>query len=284
MIFKDVHKPIIDRSEFERVQQIRKTSRKKPRKSGEHSLFSGLLKCADCGRTLHYHFNQGNHEIKYFNCPGYNQGKRKVCSSTHYIREDFLEQIVISEIRRLIKFALKHEDAFLATVVKDLEGNLRLKQDGLRNELRRLCERDKTLDRIMESLYEDNLDGKLSDERFKKMLNSYENEQKDIVEKVERLRNELEEIEKKTVSADDFINAVKKFSRIRKVTAHMLNELIDHIDVHHAEVINGERIQKLVIHYNCVGVLDIPADAPTAPPEVSKQTRDGVTINYQPAT
>ena len=116
------------------------------------------------------------------------------------------------------------------------------------------------------------------------MLNSYENEQKDNVEKIERLRNDLEEIENKTVTADDFMKAVKKFSRIRKVTAHMLNELIDHIDVHHAEVINGERIQKLVIHYNCVGVLDIPADAPTAPPEVSKQTRDGVTINYQPAT
>ena len=283
MIFKDVHKPIIDRSEFERVQQIRKTSRKKPRKSGEHSLFSGLLRCADCGRVLHYHFNQGNHEIKYFNCPGYNQGKRKVCSSTHYIREDFLYEIIISEIRRVIKFALKHEDEFLATVVKDLEGNLRLKQDGLQSELRRLCERDKTLDRIMESLYEDNLNGKLSDERFKKMLNSYENEQKDLVEKIERLRNNLEEFENKTVTADDFMKVLKKIAQVKKLTAYMLNELIDHIDVHNAEINNGIRTQKLVIHYNCVGVLEIPPDAPTAPPEVSKQTRDGVTINYQPA-
>ena len=136
----------------------------------------------------------------------------------------------------------------------------------------------------MESLYEDNLNGKLSDERFKKMLSSYENEQKDIIEKIERLRNDLEELENKTVTADDFMKALRKIAQVKKLTAHMLNELIGHIDVHHAEITDGVRTQKLVIHYNCVGVLDIPPDAPTAPPEVSKQTRDGVTINYQPAT
>lgn len=278
------HKPIIDRIEFERVQQIRKTSRKKPRKNGEHSLFSGLLRCADCGRTLHYHFNQRNHDIKCFNCPGYNQGKRKVCAYTHYVREDFLETIVVSEIRRMIKFVLKDERAFLATIVKDLEENLKLKQEGLRNELKRLCDRDKAIDRIIENLYEDNLEGKLSDERFQKMLSNYETEQKDMVGKIVMLRCGLEEIESKTVTADDFMKTVRKFARLRKLTAHILNELIDHIEVHHTEVINGQKIQRIVIHYNCVGVLELPADAPIASPEISQQTREGVTINYQPAT
>ena len=104
VIFKDVHEPIIERSVFEQVQQKRGKIRKRRTNEGEHNMFSGLLVCADCGSNLHFHFNQGNPEIKYFNCSNY-RGNRGSCTSTHYIRVDFLEQVVLGEIRRLTKFA-----------------------------------------------------------------------------------------------------------------------------------------------------------------------------------
>ena len=84
-IFKDVHEPIIERAVFEQVQQKRGKMRKRQAKDGERSMFSGLLVCADCGSNLHFHFNQGNPEIKYFNCSNY-KGNRGTCGSTHYIK------------------------------------------------------------------------------------------------------------------------------------------------------------------------------------------------------
>ena len=112
VIFKDVHEPIIEWSVFEQVQQKRGKIRKRRTNEGEHNMFSGLLVCADCGSNLHFHFNQGNPEIKYFNCSNY-KGNRGSCTSTHYIRVDFLEQVVLGEIRRLTKFASFYEDEFL---------------------------------------------------------------------------------------------------------------------------------------------------------------------------
>ena len=115
-IFKDVHEPIIERAVFEQVQQKRGKMRKRQAKDGERSMFSGLLVCADCGSNLHFHFNQGNPEIKYFNCSNY-KGNRGTCGSTHYVRVDFLEQVVLGEIRRLTKYAGLYEDDFLKEVI-----------------------------------------------------------------------------------------------------------------------------------------------------------------------
>ena len=97
VVFQNVHEPIIERAVFEQVQQKRGKMRKRRTSNGEHNMFSGLLVCADCGCNLHFHFNQGNPEIKYFNCSNY-KGNRGTCQSTHYIRVDFLEEVVLGEI------------------------------------------------------------------------------------------------------------------------------------------------------------------------------------------
>ena len=100
VVFQDVHEAIIERAVYEQVQQKRGKIRKRRTNNGEHNMFSGLLVCADCGSNLHFHFNQGNPEIKYFNCSNY-KGNRGTCTSTHYVRVDFLEEVVLGEIRRL---------------------------------------------------------------------------------------------------------------------------------------------------------------------------------------
>lgn len=116
LVFKDVHEPIIDHTTFETIQLKRGNTRKRKTFDGERNMFSGLLECPECGSNLNYHFNQKNHDIKYFNCPGHNQGKRKICSKTHYVRVDFLEQVILGKIRRLTKFACHHEEAFIKAV------------------------------------------------------------------------------------------------------------------------------------------------------------------------
>ena len=114
LIFKDVHTPIIDRELFEEIQLKRGKTRKRPMANGEKNMFSGLLVCSDCGSNLNYHLSSRG--ISSFCCPGSNQGKRKECLSAHYVRMDFLEEVVLAEIRRLTRFAGRYEDLFIKTV------------------------------------------------------------------------------------------------------------------------------------------------------------------------
>ena len=278
-IFKDVHEPIIERAVFEQVQQKRGKMRKRQAKDGERSMFSGLLVCADCGSNLHFHFNQGNPEIKYFNCSNY-KGNRGTCGSTHYVRVDFLEQVVLGEIRRLTKYAGLYEDDFLKEVIghsrQAEETERRLKE----KELKSLLARDDELDGLFERIYEDNVSGKLSDDRFAKMSRRYEEEQKELSEKIKKLRSEIEKQSSRATSTDMFMSIVRKYTRARKLTPRMLNELVEKIEVYNAEKIDGEWVQRLRIHYNCVGEMNIPNEPALSIPAVTVNTRKGVFVSY----
>ena len=281
VVFKDVHEPIIDRAVWEQVQQKRGTRRRRRTNDGEKNMFSGLLVCADCGNNLHYHFNQGNPEIKYFNCSNY-KGNRGTCTSTHYVRVDFLEQVVLGEIKRLTKFASHYEDDFVKAVMGSSQQSVALDRKLKEKELAALQARDEELDGLFERIYEDNVSGKLSDDRFSKMSRRYEDEQKEISERIKTLRTEMDKLSSKAVTADMFISTVRKYTRAKALTPRMLNELIDRIEVHQAEKIDGEWVQHLTIHYNCVGAIFIPEVFPLPVPEVAVNTRKGVVVNYAP--
>lgn len=281
VIFKDVHEPIIDRAVWETIQERRsRKTRKKQKADGEKNMFSGLLVCADCGSNLWYHFNQANHDIQYFNCSGYNKGNRKICNSTHYIRVDFLEKVVLGEIRRLTKLATQYESEFAKIVmghsIKAAEQERQLKQ----KELNSLIARDKELDNLFEHLYEDNVCGKISDDRFSKMSVKYESEQKEVSSRIKELQTELESEKSKAVTSDMFMASVRKYTQARKLTPRMLNELIEKIEVHQSEKIDGKTVQRLTIHYNCIGAIEIPDLDKLPENNVSVHTRQGVDVHY----
>lgn len=282
VVFQDVHEAIIERAVYEQVQQKRGKIRKRRTNNGEHNMFSGLLVCADCGSNLHFHFNQGNPEIKYFNCSNY-KGNRGSCTSTHYIRVDFLEQVVLGEIRRLTKFASLYEDEFLKAVIGHSQQAAETDRKLKEKELKAMLARDKELDGLFERIYEDNVSGKLSEDRFAKMSKRYEDEQKELAEKIKKLRSEIEKQSSQAMTTDMFISLVRKYTRTRKLTPRMLNELVEKIEVYHAEKIDGVWEQRLRIHYNCVGEITIPKMLPLPIPDVTINTRKGVFVNYTPA-
>ena len=281
VVFQDVHEAIIERAVYEQVQQKRGKIRKRRTNNGEHNMFSGLLVCADCGSNLHFHFNQGNPEIKYFNCSNY-KGNRGTCTSTHYVRVDFLEEVVLGEIRRLTKFASLYEDEFVKAVIGHSQQAEQTGRKLKEKELRTLLARDEELDGLFERIYEDNVSGKLSDDRFAKMSRRYEDEQKELAEKIKKLRSEIEKQSSRSMTTDMFIGLVRKYTRARKLTPRMLNELVEKIEVFNAEKIDGVWEQRLRIHYNCVGTIEIPTVLPLPIPEVSVNTRKGVVVNYAP--
>ena len=281
VVFQNVHEAIIERAVYEQVQQKRGKIRKRRTNNGEHNMFSGLLVCADCGSNLHFHFNQGNPEIKYFNCSNY-KGNRGTCTSTHYVRVDFLEEVVLGEIRRLTKFASLYEDEFVKAVIGHSQQAEQTDRKLKEKELKTLLARDEELDGLFERIYEDNVSGKLSDDRFAKMSRRYEDEQKELAEKIKKLRSEIEKQSSRSMTTDMFIGLVRKYTRARKLTPRMLNELIEKIEVFNAEKIDGVWEQRLRIHYNCVGTIEIPTVLPLPIPEVSVNTRKGVVVNYAP--
>ena len=281
VVFQDVHEAIIERAVYEQVQQKRGKIRKRRTNNGEHNMFSGLLVCADCGSNLHFHFNQGNPEIKYFNCSNY-KGNRGTCTSTHYVRVDFLEEVVLGEIRRLTKFASLYEDEFVKAVIGHSQQAEQTDRKLKEKELQTLLARDEELDGLFERIYEDNVSGKLSDDRFAKMSRRYEDEQKELAEKIKKLRSEIEKQSSRSVTADMFIGLVRKYTRARKLTPRMLNERIEKIEVFNAEKIDGVWEQRLRLYYNCVGTIEIPTVLPLPIPEVSVNTRKGVVVNYAP--
>ena len=281
-IFLNVHEAIIDRQTWEKVQALQKgTRRKKPTVTQEPSVFSGLLKCPECGGNLNFHFNQNNHDIKFFSCQNHNSGYRK-CSKTHYIRLDFLEQVVLYEVKRLACFASEYENDFIKAMIgrsaKVAENTTLRKQ----RELDALTARDRELDMLFERLYEDNVAGKIDDARFAKMSKRYEQEQGENAKKIKALRLELKKDESKRMDIDDFLETVRRYTDATTITKRMVAELIDHIEVYHAEKQDGVTNQRVVIYYNCIGAFDVPDRRKIPEADIIMETRKGVALSYAP--
>ena len=281
-IFLNVHEAIIDRQTWEKVQALQKgTRRKKPTVTQEPSVFSGLLKCPECGGNLNFHFNQNNHDIKFFSCQNHNSGYRK-CSKTHYIRLDFLEQVVLYEVKRLACFASEYENDFIKAMIgrsaKVAENTALRKQ----RELDTLTARDRELDMLFERLYEDNVSGKIDDARFAKMSKRYEQEQGENAKKIKALRLELKKDESKRMDIDDFLETVRRYTDATTITKRMVAELIDHIEVYHAEKQDGVTNQRVVIYYNCIGAFDVPDRRKIPEADIIMETRKGVALSYAP--
>ena len=282
-IFLNVHEAIIDRPTWEKVQALKAgTRRKRPTVTQEPSAFSGVMKCPECGGNLNFHFNQNNHDIKFFSCQNHNSGLRK-CSSTHYIRLDFLEQVVLYEVHRLACFANEYENDFIKAMVgrsAKVAENERVRK---KRELDGLLARDRELDTLFERLYEDNVSGKIDDARFAKMAKRYEQEQGENAGRIKALRLEVKKLEEKRMDVDDFLETVRHYTNAAKITKRMVAELIDHIEVYPAVKEDGVTNQRVTIHYNCIGAFEVPDRRKIPERDILLETRTGVALSYAPA-
>ena len=281
-IFLNVHEPIIDRVTWEKVQSLQTTRRRRPTVTKESSAFSGYLKCPECGGNLTFHFNQNNHDIKFFSCNNHNSGLRK-CSSTHYIRLDFLEQVVLYEVHRLAAFANEYENDFIKAMVgrsAKVAENDRVRK---KRELDGLLARDKELDVLFEPLYEDNVYGKIDDARFTKMAKRYEQEQRENAGRIKALRLELKKLEDKRMDVDTFLETVRRYTDATTITKRMVAELIEYIEVYPAVKEDGVTNQRVTIHYNCIGAFEVPDRRKIPERDILLETRKGVALSYAPA-
>ena len=276
-IFKDVHEPIIDRDTWETVQKhTARTRRRAPKKENARKhIFSGLIRCADCGSNMSYHTNTVNKDIHYFSCSNYVKDTRGTCQARHYIRADALEQIVVFELKRLAIMLQQDEELLVDILEKKTNKDFYDEKKHLEEQLQKAIVRQQSVASLYEKLYEDNATGKVTDEWFTHMSHKYEVERTELKVRIFNLREKVANMQTVQHSKDMFIGAIRKFLDMDTITAPLIHELIDHIDVYEAEGKGKNKTQRIVIYYRFVGYIELPDKIP-----IVNDTRQGVAVNY----
>ena len=278
-IFENVHEPIIDRDTFNLVQEhISKGKRRAPKKEyADKNMFCGLLYCADCGSPLWFNVNHPNTDIHYFMCSNY-KGRRGTCDDTHYIRADYLEQVVMLELRRMAEFLYADEERFAEILQAKTNKDIIQQKRYLEESLQKAITRTADVEMLYERLYEDNVKGKVSDSSFERLSLKYETERDELKMKIKDIRKELSGIETMRQGTEQFTKAIRKFMEMETLSSVLLRELVEKIEVYAAEGQGRRKTQRIIIYYKFIGAIDIPIGSEYE--RLRRETRQGVEVEY----
>ena len=252
--FENTHEAIIDEETFSTVQKIRE-ARHRPSKLGEISMFSGLVYCADCGKRMYLCRCKGMKQKEYFNCSSYRKKKKRTCTS-HQIKVEAVEKVVLADLQRVFAMATDRESEFLALIKQNADKESRKKLLASAQEKETAEQRVQTLDRIIRNLYEDKVNGNLSDERFRKLSQEYEEEQEKLTARIRELQEVLAKAKEQSDNVTRFMRIVRKYTEITELTPEIVREFIEKVIVHEKRKVDGgKRTQAVEIIYNCVGAI-----------------------------
>lgn len=258
-IFKDTHEAIIDEETWNTVQRIRQTKHR-PTKTGKQSIFSGHLFCKDCGAKLYYCTTRYFTPDKdFYRCSNYKNNSTKSCTS-HNIKDFVLRELVLDNIKKVISYISSYEDLFIK---EKLDASLEEQRKNDITNKRLLAQyekRVKDIDNLIQHIYEDNISGKITDDRFATLSLNYEKEQKDLKGKINELSANLVQTKQSEIDLTTFIDKVKKYTEIKELTPEIINELIDKILVSQQTNLNGRKFQQIDIYYTGVGIISIPVN------------------------
>lgn len=256
IIYRNTQEPIIDEKTFETVQQMRKVKRART-KYNESNMFSGLLYCADCGNHLTIQRVARNRKKDNFSCATYRKKKKGLCSC-HRILVSDLETIVKEDLQKVCEYVFLHEKEFTDEYLSGSKKETVKFQDKTKAELKRLSERQEEIGRIIRKLYEDNVNGRITDERFDFLAKSYEDECNDLKTKIQEFKNALASSVRDEENLLKFLKVVKSYTEIEELTPEILNSFIEKIYIGETEKYNGRKMQEVEIIYKFVGAINLP--------------------------
>ena len=256
IIYRNTQEPIIDEKTFETVQQMRKVKRART-KYNEPNMFSGLLYCADCGNHLTIQRVARNRKMDNFSCATYRKKKKGLCSC-HRILVSDLETIVKEDLQKVCEYVLFHEKEFTDEYLSGSKKETVKFQSKTKAELKRLSERQEEIGKIIRKLYEDNVCGRITDERFDFLAKSYEDEGNDLKTKIQELKNALASSVQDEEKLSKFLKLVKSYTEIEELTPEILNSFIEKIYIGETEKYDGRKMQEVEIIYKFVGAINLP--------------------------
>ena len=247
LIIENTHEPIISQHDFDLVQEIR-SHKKRRQKSGTVSPFAGMVYCADCGNTLYVGRSQSmSPNQEHMMCSTYAHDSDE-CTA-HYIRTCVLTEIILGELNRLTQYVRDNEDEFVQRAMSSIGAAQDTEVQSAKKALKQAEKRISELDDLFERLYEDNVSGKISDERFATMSARYEAEQSRLKADAAKLSETISRKEQKKSDVMSFVSIVKKYEEFTELTPEIMHELIERIVVHAPEGNRGNRTQQVDIHF-----------------------------------
>ena len=273
LIFENTHEAIIDKETWELVQKLRKTPRRKDT-LGEANPLTGLVFCADCGAKMYNHRGKAGKARDWagrpngkrrpdrdeYNCSRYDLGNQRYDTycTTHLIRTVVVNELLLEAIKEVCNYAQNNEAAFIEQVCSASGERQKKAIKTIRQRKQRSEKRADELSRLIRKLYEDNVNGKLSDKLFEQMLHDFELELDGLNTSITQDQQELDRISSESVNAEKFIALVKRYTDFSELTPAMINEFIEKILVHQAEGKGASRTQEIEIFFNFVGKVEIP--------------------------
>ena len=254
--FEGTQEAIVDKQTYETVQKIRE-GRRRPTPMGEMNVFSGMVYCADCGKKMYLCRCSTMKQKEYFNCSSYRKQKKSTCSS-HQITVEAIEEIVLSYLKRVSDFVIDHEKEFIDVAI---EHSRMLSKKEIAKKVKRVSEaenRIKTLNKVIQSLYEDKVLGKISEERFILMSEAYEQEQFTLKETIANSKCEIERYDEINDNINNFVSIVGKAGRIRKLTPEIVRLLIDKIIVSEKVKTESGYKRTVTIFLTHIGEIELP--------------------------
>lgn len=259
LIFKDTHEAIIDQETFDIVQRIR-DGRRRVTPMGEMPALSGMVFCADCGAKMYQVRGRSLPQSEYMVCATYRKKGKDICPS-HQIRNSVIEKYLLEGIREMTEYVKSHEQEFVEMIAKKSRADVERSLRDNKRELEQSQARIHKLDEIIQRLYEDNIEGKISDERFIKMSENYEAEQKTLKDRVKELHEQIAAQQENSINVDRFLALVRKYTDIQELTPEIIREFVERIEVFKTEKVDGHKVQKLRIVWNCIGDF-VPTKSP----------------------
>lgn len=247
LIFENTHEPIVSQHDFDLVQEMRKNKRK-VQKCGKVNPFSGMVYCADCGAKMYLCRSRSlTDEQEHMKCSTYASDSDE-CSA-HFIRTIVLRELVLGELNKLLETVHSNEDAFVNAAMEYASTAQSQEVKKARKILVQSEKRIAELDKLFTRLYEDNVSGKITDERFAQMSANYDGEQQQLKQTVSELKAFMEATEQKTADVSNFIQLVRKYTYINVLTPEIMHELVEKIVVHAPDKSSGHREQRVEIYF-----------------------------------
>ena len=256
VIYRNTQEAIIDEKTFETVQQMRNVKRAYT-KFNEPNMFSGLLFCADCGNRLTIQRIAKHREADNFSCATYRKKKKGLCSS-HRILVSELTEVVKSDLQKVCEYVFLHEKEFTDEYLSGSKKETEKFQSKTKSEIKRLSDRQEEIGKIIRKLYEDNVSGRITDERFDFLAKSYEEEGNDLKQKTIELQNALSASVQDEEKLSKFLKVVKTYTEIQELTPEILNSFIEKIYIGETERYDGRKMQDVEIIYKFVGAINLP--------------------------
>ena len=258
-IIPNTQEAIIDEDTFERVAELRR-SRRRNTATGKTSIFAGLLYCADCGSKLYFAAAKSIKEHQeFYRCSQYKEN-RGACS-IHYIRDVVLKEMVLEAIQKVAKYVAEYEPVFLYLFAKKNTLGRETTIRTMKTKIEKSKQRIKELDMLIERIYEDNVLGKISDDRFYRMSANYEKEQKELLAAVEHDEQKVREAEQEKINLNVFLTAIRECTDLKELTPTIVNTLIKRIDVHNStKDEHGHKHVPIDIYFTAVGIINIPTE------------------------